>query len=240
MDVRYWWVRRSQGSGLLEEKEREEERNERKREMTEERDESEMPLSGPPLLRPLHPLLPLLRRPHPLLTLLLDLTLSSPLLPPSSLHCRSHHHHNRPFIKLNQFRSELGRNQLTHKRNKGLIGRASTLEESPAFDPLTSTQGPDPELVAALKLKLLESFLNFFPAGWHAMCLNYMEKIKSSMYYPSHYFDADQEIHSTKPAGGNYTTRSVKVKGVIQCFSVNPESNHLGTDKGVEEASAVS
>ncbi|ONK55928.1 uncharacterized protein A4U43_C10F2390 [Asparagus officinalis] len=34
--------------------------------------------------------------------------------------------------------------------------------------------------------------------------------------------------------GGNYTTRSVKVKGVIQCISVNPESNHLamGTDKG--------
>lgn len=99
---------------------------------------------------------------------------SSSLLPPSSLHCRPHHHHNRPFIKLNQFRSEFGRNQLTHKRNKGLIGRASTLEEFSAFDPLASIQGPDPELVAALKLKLLVSFLNVSSAeilGWHAMCL---------------------------------------------------------------------
>ncbi|XP_020244879.1 uncharacterized protein LOC109822986 isoform X2 [Asparagus officinalis] len=31
-------------------------------------------------------------------------------------------------------------------------------------------------------------------AAWR----NYMEKIKSSMYYPSHYFDADQEIHSSE------------------------------------------
>ncbi|ONK70814.1 uncharacterized protein A4U43_C04F1810 [Asparagus officinalis] len=42
---------------------------------------------------------------------------------------------------------------------------------------------------------------------------NYMEKIKSSLYYPSHYFDADQEIHSMSRESG---TSSLLKKHLIE------------------------
>lgn len=96
---------------------------------------------------------------------------SSSLLPPSSLLSRSHqhHHHGRRFLsptlkpKSERFSSEIKTRKsiqlTTHERNKGrLIGRASTIDESPAVEPEpTSAQPPDNELVASLKLKLFSA-----------------------------------------------------------------------------------
>lgn len=95
---------------------------------------------------------------------------SSSLLPPSSLFSHSHHHHHgRRFLsptlksKAECFSSEINArksiNLTTHDRNKGrLIGRASTIDESPAVEPEpTSAQPPDNELVASLKLKLFSA-----------------------------------------------------------------------------------
>lgn len=103
------------------------------------------------------------------------------LLTPSSLLPRARcHHGSRPFLSPTpQFkrlhRPRIGSSQLTIRAS------SSAIDEASALDPQHSSQEPDPELVASLKLKLLVSFYQsslLFAVKWviwlypQGVCIN--------------------------------------------------------------------